>query len=420
MEAKKEAQALSRRMEDNLKECILPFWRTYLVDEENGGFYGRVRADRTPVPKSPKSVVLNCRLLWTFTRAYEAFRDERDRQLARRAYSYIRRYFWDESYGGAYWMVTEKGEPSEPEKRTYGQAFLIYSMAEYYRVFRDEEAKRLAEQTLKLVNRHLKWESGGYRDSAARDWQKDPWVEVWVKNPAGAAKLLNSNMHLFEAILGLAEAIESAEVRDCLREELEFLLDTAMDWPCGHLKAGMAEDGTRLDGEINYGHDSECSYLMTKAARLLGDEVLIRRSEEAAVTLMEHVCQEGLDPVEGGMYYRSDQNTGETNRAKIWWVQAEGITACFHCWQITGDETYLKAARDIWNYTEEQIVNPTAGDWDSVGGTSVPDEAYQRDVKALRAVFSNEEKAGKGKCPYHNSRACFEIMECVKQLGLQE
>ena len=33
---------------------ILPWWMTYAVDEENGGFYGEVDNDNKPVAHAPK------------------------------------------------------------------------------------------------------------------------------------------------------------------------------------------------------------------------------------------------------------------------------------------------------------------------------------------------------------------------------
>ena len=41
-------KTLMSRMEKNLKECILPFWRTYMVDEKNGGFFGKVDGTLKP------------------------------------------------------------------------------------------------------------------------------------------------------------------------------------------------------------------------------------------------------------------------------------------------------------------------------------------------------------------------------------
>lgn len=161
-----------------------------------------------------------------------------------------------------------------------------------------------------------------------------------------------------------------------------------------------------MDAEINFGHDAECSYLLTRAAELIADVSLIGRAQETAQMLMEHVCREGLDFSDGGLYYLSDCDTGKVDRSKIWWVQAEGITACYNCYQITGDETYLDYAITIWRYIKAQIVNTETGDWNTIGENSIGDGT-------LRVVFTNEEKAGKGKCPYHNSRACFEMIKRV-------
>lgn len=412
-------QNMKNEMERNLTTNILPFWREFVPDEVHGGFYGKVNGQREPDLRSPKSVVLNCRILWTFSRAYDMLGNEIDRQLAKRAFDYVTEYFWDDTYQGVYWMVTAKGEPAELEKRTYGQAFFIYSLAEYYRVFRDAKALNFAMKTFELVEQYMKRKDGGYADSATRDWILDDWVNFWVKNRTGAPKLLNSNMHLFEAILALAEVTKNPKVMESLKEQLLFLINTAADPSIGHMKAAMSEDGSRLDGEMNYGHDCECAYLMLEAARFLdeqqkhsGDErTLFARTETVVDQMMEHVYKTGLDPVNGGMYYIEDARTGEINRSKIWWVQAEGVTAFFDAWQRIGDERYLEASVSIWNYIERYMVNHELGEWYSVGSNRQMDTDLQEEEKSLRAVFTNDEMAGKGKCPYHNSRVCMEIIK---------
>lgn len=69
----------------------------------------------------------------------------------------------------------------------------------------------------------------------------------------------------------------------------------------------VLKDGTCLDGEVNFGHDSECSYLMVQAAEFLGDKELYQKIESIVSRMMEQVYQEGLDPVRGGMYYLADK-----------------------------------------------------------------------------------------------------------------
>ena len=85
-----------------------------------------------------------------------------------------------------------------------------------------------------------------------------------------------------------------------------------MDRKLHHLKAAMDVSGARLDHEINYGHDAECSYLLTGAAELLGDADLIRRARETAVDLMDHVLAEGMDPEYGGLYYIATAPAGRS------------------------------------------------------------------------------------------------------------
>ena len=94
---------LRTRMEHNLKTCILPFWTRYMTDQVHGGFYGRVDGSLQPDLSSPKSMVLNGRMLWTYSRAWDMVRYPACQELAQRAFRYIQSHFWDELYGGVYW-----------------------------------------------------------------------------------------------------------------------------------------------------------------------------------------------------------------------------------------------------------------------------------------------------------------------------
>ena len=49
---------------------ILPFWISFMVDDENGGFYGRMDGHNRLIKDASKGAVLNARLLWTFSAAY--------------------------------------------------------------------------------------------------------------------------------------------------------------------------------------------------------------------------------------------------------------------------------------------------------------------------------------------------------------
>ncbi len=406
---------LKQRMQTNLEECILPVWRDHAIDGVNGGYLGKINEDLSPDYEYPKALVLATRMLWTYCNAYRLLGDEKYKELAEIGFEYLKTKFWDEIYGGAYFMMTPDYQPLTLEKRTYGQAFIIYSFAEYYRTFGDQEALDKAMFVFRKCIETLKTPSGGYIDTIGRDWKYDPLGAVWWMNPHGAPLLLNSHLHLFEASIALFRVTGDPEVRTVLRDLLVFLMDKVVDHERHHLKAGMDTDGGRMDDEISYGHDSECSYLMTDAAKMLGEPELIQRATEIADDLMGHVLAEGIDTTYGGVFYEYRFRSDEMNRTKIWWVQAEALTGFVNAYAVTGKECYLDAARGVWDYVENNLVDHRYGEWFSYGPMPYTDEAsirYQKD----REVRCGREKANRVKCPYHDSRTCMEIMERVDAL----
>ena len=44
-------------------------------------------------------------------------------------------HFWDARHGGAFWRLDDAGKVMDDSKKTYGQAFYIYALTEFYRAF---------------------------------------------------------------------------------------------------------------------------------------------------------------------------------------------------------------------------------------------------------------------------------------------
>ena len=60
-------------------ENILEYWKNFSVDEEYGGFVGQRDHENRLVKDASKGVILNTRLLWTFS-AVGNFKAEKDRR----------------------------------------------------------------------------------------------------------------------------------------------------------------------------------------------------------------------------------------------------------------------------------------------------------------------------------------------------
>ena len=162
---------LRQKVEAELRSDILPFWLKYTIDEEFGGFRGQISNDLTIDPHAAKGLILNARILWTFSKAYTVYRDPIYLATARRAYDYLTRFFWDAEFGGVYWMLDYLGNPHDTKKRIYGQAFTVYALAEYYHASGDSDA---LDKALRMV-RSIELSShddahGGYFETFERDW----------------------------------------------------------------------------------------------------------------------------------------------------------------------------------------------------------------------------------------------------------
>jgi mannobiose 2-epimerase len=125
-------RAFRSEVEQELKQNILPFHIEKVTDQENGGFYGYLSNNLEVRKDAPKALVQNSRLLWTYAQAYRALKEPAYLDTADRAYRYLLDYFWDGQAGGLFWLLDYRGRPLDPVKMTYGQAFGIYSFAEYY------------------------------------------------------------------------------------------------------------------------------------------------------------------------------------------------------------------------------------------------------------------------------------------------
>jgi mannobiose 2-epimerase len=85
---------------------------------------------------------------------------------------------------------------------------------------------------------------------------------------------------------------------------------------------------------------------------------------------------------------------------KHWWPQAEAVVGYLNAYQISNDEKFLDTALNSWKFIQNYIVDKENGEWHwSVNKDGKPSV--------------NNEKAGFWKCPYHNGRACMEVITRV-------
>jgi mannobiose 2-epimerase len=386
---------LAASVRRELLEDILPFWRRRTVDQRRGGFIGWMANDLRVRDDVPKGLILNARILWTFAAAYPYTQRDEDRALAQRAYEYLTRHFLDREHGGYFWELDASGAPLDDKKKVYGEAFCIYALAEYYRVFQESEALKQAVDVFDLIEAHARdGRYGGYFEVLSRDWQPCADMRLSDKD-MNEKKSMNNHLHLLEAYTGLLAASREPRRADCLRDLIGIFRRHILNAERTHLQHFFDEAWTPKSDSYTFGHDIEGSWLLCEAAETLGDEHLLMEVRELAVRIARSVLGEGLDGA-GGLFYEA-RNGQITNANKEWWPQAEAVVGFYSAWQLTGDETFRAAAVRCWQFIVDKVVDHEHGEWFwCLRPDGTPDPA--------------QPKVSAWKGPYHNSRCCLEII----------
>lgn len=381
--------------EAHLKEKLLPFWAA-LRDDAQGGFYGYMGFDLKVEADAPKGSILNSRILWFFSRAYQVTGDPALLSLAHHAYAFFQR-FWDGVHGGVYWSVTFDGHPLDTTKHTYAQAFAIYGLSAYALATRLPQPADQALALYRLIETRMT-DSLSYLEAFDRTFQPLSNAKL-SDNPKllakgiMAEKTMNTLLHLLEAYTVLYEATGEATVAESLRSILGMFAQSVYNPQLNRLEVFFDTDMHSVFDMQSYGHDIEASWLIDLAAH----RVLTGQALAAVTTLTATLAQGVLNRAFRDGCLSNEQTEGELDDTRVWWVQAEALVGLTNLWQKTGDPV-IRAAMDMgWGYMMDKMVDPRAGsEWYNsldAEGRPVPKPVVEP-----------------WKCPYHNGRMCLEMM----------
>lgn len=399
----KEIAEFAGRVRGHLFHHILPFWCGPALDEEHGGWMAWLSNDLKANRKQPKGIILNTRILWSFSAVHEVQQDSLCHEMAERALDWVMNRFWDAQHGGAFWHLDDTGRVRDETKKTYGQAFYLYALAEYYLAFAHPPALARAREMFELLERHAHdAKAGGYWEAFRRDWSPaGPEAGVGGAE-VKAKKSMNTSLHLLEAFTNLYRAWKEPRVGARLRELIRIFEQHILDSRTQHFHHFFDERWQVLSDNYTFGHDIEGSWLLCEAAEVLGDAALLKRIRKRALAMAKIALKEGL-AAEGGLCYEG--KAGKiVDGGKEWWPQAEAVVGFINAWQISREKKYLAAARRVWDFIEQKIVDREHGDWFwRINEDGQPDP--------------RRPKVSEWKGPYHSSRACLEV---VKRLSASQ
>lgn len=381
---------------EHLTDTIIPFWQ-HLRDDENGGYYGYMDYDLRIDKKAVKGCILNSRILWFFTNAYMTLDDEKLLREAEHAYAFMMKHCMDHEYGGVFWSVTYDGRPEEDMKHTYNQAFAIYALSSFYGATGKQEALDAAYGLYHVIEEKCRNE-GGYLEAFDRKFEPVS-NEKLSENGVLADRTMNTLLHVFEAYTELYRVTKDGEVAEKLRFIMNLWADKIYNPKLHRQEVFFDMDYNSILDLHSYGHDIETAWLMDRGCEALGDTALTEKILPITKALTEEIYRRAY--VNHSLMNECER--GEDNKSRIWWVQAETVVGFLNGWQKGPEhEEYLAAAKDVWNYIMENVVD------------NRPGSEWFWEVDEKGEPTSRKPIVEPWKCPYHNGRMCFEV---IKRLG---
>ncbi|WP_343591907.1 AGE family epimerase/isomerase [Flavobacterium sp.] len=377
---------------------ILNYWSEQTVDNQNGGFVGQIDFNDHQIANAEKGSVLNARILWTFSASYQTTKNENHKNLAKRAFEYLAANFYDTQFGGLFWSINEDKTPKDTKNQIYALAFAIYGLSEYYLISKEEKALEIAKNLyLKIQEHSYDKVNKGYFEAFTRDWQPIEDLRLSAKD-ANEKKTMNTHLHIIEGYVNLYKVWKDEKLLKDIIELLETIEKHFINPETGHLHLFFDENWVEKPDVISYGHDIEAAWLLQQCAEISENETLIANYKKHAIKIAE-ATKEGLDN-DGGLWYEFDPEKNELIAEKHWWPQAEALIGFYNAYQLTGKEEYLDIVYKIWKFTKKYMIDQQNGEW-------------------YWGVYSDysimkKDKAGFWKCPYHNGRACLELIARIQ------
>ncbi|HWQ33808.1 MAG TPA: AGE family epimerase/isomerase [Blastocatellia bacterium] len=394
------------KLEKNLTENIARFWYAKSLDRTNGGYTINFDAQGNPNGQTTKMIVTQARTVWLFARLARAgYNRSEYLAAADHGFRFLKERMWDATNSGFYWEVDATGRQKvKPKKHLYGQSFALYALSEYYLASQKKEALELAARLFNLLEAKAHDKTyGGYLEYFNEDWTVPAADENGYMGVPHAMKLMNTHLHLLEAMTTFHRASRLPLARERLLELITIESNAVVRKGLTACTDKYDRNWQpRLDGElarVSYGHDLENIWLLIDACDAAG--VSNYPLLDLYRALFDYSLKYGYDAIQGGFYDSGYFNQAANRRGKIWWVEAEAIVSALYLHRLTNEPKYLDVFRRTYDFIEKYQTDWQHGEWHA---TITPEGVAQGD------------KAQIWKAGYHNGRAMIECLALLKQM----
>ena len=237
-------------------------------------------------------------------------------------------------------------------------------------------------------------DESGYLEAFKSDFSPEVNDKL-SENGIIAEKTMNTLLHVYEAYTELYRVSGDEKVADSMKWILDIFENKVYNPELHRLEVFFDKEMNTLIDLHSYGHDIETAWLIDRGLEVLGDKELQSRIGKITADLEQCIYDKAFN----GKSVPAECEDGVVLESYVWWVQCEAIIGFYNGYQKDPSKTcYKDAAEKIWEFTAENIVDKR------------PNSEWYWEVDKDNNENKEQPIAGAWKCPYHNSRMCFEII----------
>ena len=333
-------------MRSFLLDNVLPFWAKHAIDRECGGMFNMIDRDGK-VFGTDKNVWFAGRTMYTYALAYnELEKNEEYLDIAKCMYDFLPKCELNES-GRLPFISARDGRALVVEDAYFSETFAAIGCAEYYLATKDEGVWKNAEKYFDIAYNL-------YKADLARTPSHNP--------PVPETKALGPSM----IMLATSQVLRKVKhdkydriAKECADEILVHFIKGKGLLENVSLKGEFID--TPTGREVNPGHSLEAAWFLMSEGVYQNNELYKTKAKEIIDVSMK------LGYRDGGIIAFCDCDGYPPLQLewdmKIWWPQCEAIIANRLCYNVFGEEKYLRDFEALRDWCFSRYPDPDHGEW---------------------------------------------------------
>lgn len=340
------------------------FW-LHAYDSTYGGFYTNM--DKTPVQYSAwgtqKNLQTQSRDAYGFVRAFQLTGNDLYLYKARQALTFMYAHAWDNTNGGWYWELDNKGNPTSNNttKDAFHQLYALLGPMAFFEATRDSS--------------QWAWAMKGYANNETKLWDARPDYFGYYNSatPNWATKTgksFNSTVdaittHLLHFYIMTGDPTYSTRMLQIANNMQNHLVASMSAQSIGFCEGYDANWGfDPKDTMTIMGHILKTAWCFLRVNEFFPDTHYV----SMAKALANHVLARGYDSKLGGPYKDFNRKNGQmlmwgiADTAKAWWQMEQAVTSGLFLYRVTGNQTYLQMADETLSFFMKYFVDHVNGE----------------------------------------------------------